>query len=331
MNGTNITQDYYYCKYDKPDSDVVRTVKIMTILLLGGLGVFGNILAIVIAAKYTVRRNLHPLIINMAVSDMLVSIMGLFFYFQRVHYSQMWKDVEGIWGDILCKTFPFLYDTSISVSLVTLLIISIERFKITRQTVQIVRPYTMKQRVAILTSSWLVVMFFQAHNLILLKVMKNSETGSYYCGISNVEILMAMFTVIIILVILLYCLIFSLSIVTLRRLSKPQAIQANLSEEQREQRRKRMVNALRMVLCSLLLYSCCYLPLFIYVLLRTLPYYLPNAKIIDYSTCMDWSTFGFMTHSLLPHINSCLSPCVYFVFLTDFRGAAKRLLCRKNN
>ena len=156
MNASNITQDYYSCNYHKPDSDVVRIVKIITISLLTGLGVFGNIFAIVVAAKYTIRRNLHPLIINMAVSDILVSILGLFYFFQNVHVpdtDKFWKDVEGIWGDILCKTFPFLYDTSISVSLVTLLIISIERFKITRQTVQTARPYTMKQRVAILTSS----------------------------------------------------------------------------------------------------------------------------------------------------------------------------------
>ena len=156
MNGSaNITQDYYYCKYYKPDSDVVRTVKIITISLLTGLGVLGNIFAIVVAAKYTVRKNLHHLIINMAVSDILFIFLRSLYYFQfQVRIFDY--NFRGTWGEILCKTMPFLYTGIIIVSAVTLLVISIERFKITRQTVQIIQPYRIKKRVAVLACLWVI-------------------------------------------------------------------------------------------------------------------------------------------------------------------------------
>jgi len=67
MNYSNSTWEY--CKYFVPDSDTTRTVKVIASTLLSACGIFGNIFVIVLATKYTVRKNLHHLIINMAVSD----------------------------------------------------------------------------------------------------------------------------------------------------------------------------------------------------------------------------------------------------------------------
>ena len=111
-----------------------------------------------------------------------------------------------------------------------------------------------------------------------------------------------------------------LSILTLRRISKTQAIENSLSEIQRQQRRRRIINAVKVVLYSLLVYTCCSLPFLIGLLLWFLVNY-----------CIDWSTLFFFAWSFLPLVNSFVSPAIYCVCLSDFREAARgqlrKLLC----
>ena len=75
-NATNNSSGYY-CKYDEPDTQLEFNAKRIVVILLMTLGLAGNIFVIVLAMKYTVRKNLHHLIINMAVSDSLFILMIL--------------------------------------------------------------------------------------------------------------------------------------------------------------------------------------------------------------------------------------------------------------
>ena len=71
MNDSN-TNPSSSCTYWKPDSDVIKTVKLVLMMVIGGIGILNNIFIVVIAVGYTVRKNLHHLIVNMAVSDTFV-------------------------------------------------------------------------------------------------------------------------------------------------------------------------------------------------------------------------------------------------------------------
>jgi len=146
-------------------------------------------------------------------------------------------------------------------------LVSLERFRVTRLTVQRSRPYTLKQRVAVLAVSWMISVALPSFNLYFVRLKKLKR--SYRCVFSKEHSSYVWFVILYIYIIVSVCVVFSLSIVTLRRLSKPQAIQANLPEIQREQRRQRMASAVRMVLCSLLVYSVCYLPVIILNVLVT--------------------------------------------------------------
>jgi len=170
MNSSNSTWEY--CNYFVPgttlflpDSDTTRTVKVIALTLLSASGMFGNIFVIVLAAKYTVRKNLHHLIINMAVADALVILLSAFIYVPDLSNYTFSFYPSGILGEILCKTITFLIYVSYTESLVTLLIISIERFRATRATVRISRPYTLRQRTAVLFCSWLIPMILFANFL----------------------------------------------------------------------------------------------------------------------------------------------------------------------
>ena len=129
-----------------------------------------------------------------------------------------------------------------------------------------------------------------------------------------------------IVLVFLSCVIIFLSIITMRRLSRPQAIQSHLNEQQRKIRTRRGQGALRMVLVSVLLYACCWLPLFAFRALWSVERFIPTVELID--SCIDWWSLVYIINYFLPVVNSCFSPLIYIIFLNDFRQAAKKAFCR---
>jgi len=327
MNDSNVTQPYIYCKYREPDSDVERAVKMSALSIVGGFGLFGNVFTIVLAAKFTVRRNLHFLIMNMAVSDTLVILCALFTGIRRMYFMRIEFEQE-ILTIVTCCVF-IVWAVSQSVSLVTLLIISIERYRITRRrAVQIAQPYSIKRLLCLLIVSWLISTIVSLHKVIFTSPNKNIGTCvvipsfSFYFNIWY--FIRTTLTLTVFLILLL------LSISTLRRLSSPHAIEDNLSEAQRKQRRKRNDSAIKMVLYSLLLYCCCFSPGLLIALLSSLSK-MSSLTILDWRACYDWDSLYFVVVLFLPILNSSLSPYIYFICLSDFRQAAKAaVLCKRN-
>lgn len=327
MNESNATEANDYCKYNEPYSSVERAFQMAALTFFGGLGFFGNIFVILLAAKYTVRRNLHFLIINMAVSDIFV-IITIILYASGIIGYKIWND--NIAANFRCKAVVFLGSTFEGITLVTLVIIAIERFRITRRrAVQISRPHSIKQRLCLLALSWLVSAAVHCYEAIL---RRSNDQGECFVE-AGTQFVHSLLTLIrLILSILFFVVLFVLSIFTLRRLSSTQAIENNISEVQRKQRRQRIGSAVRMVLFSLLLYCFCYMPFFICQVFFAVGFVFPPAfKLLNLDGCIDWNSLYYITAFFLPVINSSLSPCVYFVCLSDFRQAANRLLCREDN
>ena len=319
MNASNITSTnfstYTYCKYWEPDNgDLKKTVKYIAVLFLCALGILNNIFIVVLAVKYTVRKNLHHLIINMATSDALYLTIQLWYKVSSKYHIQSYYPV-GFWGDMLCKITILVADTSYKVSLVTLLVISIERFKATRQTLQRSRPYTIKQRVTVVGICWLIPMLVSGYSCYFLnfdatlKVCYPTLSWQMFRDYSAVVYLLNTLVLII---------ISALSIISIRRLSRTQAIQAHLNEEQIRVRSRRTRSAVLMVLASALLYACCWFP----------TYFVTSFILLyDFEDCFDWATFQFVIDNILPALNAGFSPFIYIIFLPDFRKATKRVLC----
>ncbi|XP_031572073.1 neuropeptide Y receptor type 1-like [Actinia tenebrosa] len=320
MNGSdNLTQSSLSC-FSVPDSHLVLTVKIMAILLVGGFAVFGNILIIFLAARFTVKRNIHHLIINMAVSDILVAIMYSYHNIRSLlrlpYFWELWDN--DVFGNILCKAYYFFYSASKYVTLTSLLIISVERFRSTKVTVRRVRPYTLKKRLALVSCSWLLPMGLKAYVPWYFKIHQDSNTRGCYPNFLRAFFVLFSFDQLFVL--LTMCLVVIFNIMTSFRLCKSRRTfpQGNFTEEQNRTREKRTAKAVKMVLCSLLLYTCCYLPGFVY-------YFLFAFDLTTEFPSYSFETLNFMLSFLLL-VNSCFSPCIYIVFLIEFRQAAKRLL-----
>ncbi|XP_031561505.1 P2Y purinoceptor 8-like [Actinia tenebrosa] len=323
MNGSdNLTQSSLSC-FSVPDSHLVLTVKIMAILLVGGFAVFGNILIIFLAARFTVKRNIHHLIINMAVSDILIAVVFsydlLTFLLRLPHLCDLWdNDVLAI--TICTAAYYSFSNASMYVTLTSLLIISVERFRSTKVTVHRVRPYTMKKRLALVSCSWLLPMGLSAHFAWYSQTEQPSTTESITFFV--------LFCFGQLFVLLMMCLVVIFNIMTSFRLCKSRRTfpQGNFSNEQKRAREKQTAKAVKMVLCSTLLYTCCYLPGFLHFFYLALHFSRVFSVSPPYSSCtIDWNTLHFILDFLFL-VNSCFSPCIYIVFLTEFRQAAKRLL-----
>jgi len=120
--------------------------------------------------------------------------------------------------------------------------------------------------------------------------------------------------------------ILALSIITVRRLSRSQAIVAHMNVDQQRNRKRRTMAAVSMVLASVVLYSCCWFPYSFLDNLRITGRYFLNYRL--FTQCIDWSSLFYITSYFLPALNSCLSPVIYIIFIPDFREAAERVLCR---
>ncbi|XP_020910147.2 somatostatin receptor type 5 [Exaiptasia diaphana] len=327
-NVSNISTVNTYCKYDEPETHVEKIAKRTAYVLVVVLGISFNIFVIVLAAKFTVRKNLHHLIINMAVSDALYLFMDLLYLVPWLSDNKWSIYPSGTLGVIICKTTIFLLYISYRVSLVTLLVISIQRFRATAKTLKRSRPYTLKQRMAIIAVTWLMSMTAP-----IVYVYQQSPHGQI-CRVWYSDLLNNRVTSFVVLseqaiMVILCCVIFILAILTIRRLTKPQGIQNHLSEEQRNVRARRTQSAVRMVLASVLLYACCWCPFLALSVVRFTDAVFPSADIINFSACIDWPSLYFIIYYFLPVVNSCFSPCIYLIFLSDFRDAVKKILCRQ--
>lgn len=323
-NLSNISSSAY-CKYNEPDTELKKVAKHTALLLAVALGISFNVFAVILAAKCTVRKSLYHLIINMAVSDALFLLTMVLLWLP--HYGLNIYP-SGIAGVIICKATYLMQLTSCRVSLVTLLVISIERLGATRCRIQS-RPYTLKRRAVSIGACWLIPMTVAAC------YTQKATPSKGWCGVWRRSLQANLFTSLVwlfqsVVAIILCGVIFFLSILIIRRLTKTQRIHNHLSEEQQSRRAIRKQAAVRMVLASVLLYTCCWLPYSVLTVIYMVSIINPSAQVIKSSICsIDWNSFAFIAWNFLPVINSCLSPCIYFVFLSDFQAAIKKILCRR--
>lgn len=322
MNNTSTLDVFGNCKYSKRTSDLEMKAKFIAPILVCIFGIFGNIFIIVLTVKCTVRKNLHHLIINLAVSDALYLFVHAWFLFSFKYNIESFYP-EGVWGDTICKITIFLTCIPCFLPPVALLVISIERFRATTPILQRRRPYTLKQRIAVVSVCWLIPTIMSS----IGQYTYHFDERQKWCGPIDNEFMSIYLTAIIVLMMFDMITILMFNIMTIRRLSKGREIQTHLNGEQQRRRARRSRSAVSMVLASTLLSVCCWFPSYCFDFV----FYLPQAfsleiQIVDMKTCIDWDALIFLL-TFFSILNSFSSPFIYIIFLSDFREAAKRVLC----
>ena len=118
-----------YSCFDREDSTAVKTGKTLAYCLLLLVSLTGNVLIIMVVHKDRgMRTTTNFLIVNMAISDLLVPVFAMPRAIVEIHYGNLRWLIDGQLGLTLCKLTSFFQDISTAVSVQSLVVISLDRF-----------------------------------------------------------------------------------------------------------------------------------------------------------------------------------------------------------
>ena len=299
--------------HDTTATRAARVVVYCVIILISTLG--NSMTIMVVWRNKTMRRTFHCFIVNLATTDMTITLV----YMPRVIVIWLrgtdWI-VEGIFGSVLCKIVPYLHGVSILVSILTLLTLAIDRF------FAIVFPLklellTVKSSKLVTAFIWVLALSVRLPYFLSLKVIFHKSRSEFSCD-ANMKrtfknsdareiyytfLLIAFYALPFVLIIASYTVI----VFTLRRYKTPSDKEiAKLVQRRRGKASKKVIYMLLTVTAAFVF---CWLT------------YFTGQIVFDPLPCdlRFWRLF-------LAHSNSALNPCLYPVFNEKFRKGYKRLL-----
>ena len=312
-----------------PRQPLHTRIALWSILLVWSL--LGNVLVIaVVYCDQRLRTMIsNYLIVSMAVSDMLIPLVAVPYYIARESVRPNEWLVEGPLDEALCKLVPFLFQISPYVSSFNVVIIAFQRF------VAIVYPtrmeiLTRKTRWILIPFPWILAMALSSPLFYILRL--NKEHGyticdyswapafdpseahmTYMCIIAIIGFLIPLIAIISLYSIIQYKLRKNLNNV-IEALIETQTIRV------RQQRNRRIMN---MAITIILVFTICWCPLGVLQLMRAADHHL-ILSMDPYK--LEKLFFAF---SYLWYLQTAINPCIYFLFLRDFRRGLRKLCCRK--
>ena len=294
-------------------SDLALTVVFSVIILINLLG---NSLVCVVVLRYRgMRSPINYLLVNLAVSDMMVAL------FTAPQYVLRWTfhHPNGTAGDYMCRFITggnFIWIGGV-MSAFLLVVIAVERY------LAVVRPLsgrprlTTRRLIAVVTAGWI---FALLYNLPLFFVVRHKGGVNESCveHWPNTSLAKA-FTV------ACFCVYGAIPISTmvclysrvLYKLWKGGIRATQLSEQARIRARLKVT---KMVLVVSIMYAVCWLPnLVIYMLSQFKPDSLGHGSYfyVDY----------FVVSVVLVGLNSAINPFIYTLHSSNFRQHIKGALC----
>lgn len=134
-----------------------------------------SLIGIIIYKKKTMRRTINYFIVNMALSDILLSIFVLPMDFVEL-FVEYWFISDGLLGQSLCKVVPFLKYLSCVVSIESLILIAIDRFGAVVFPLR--RPFiSSKFCLSLILGTWICGVIGLCPSLIAFKLVNMMENG----------------------------------------------------------------------------------------------------------------------------------------------------------
>ena len=295
--------------------------KTFAYVLLSVVSLAGNtFIGILIYKTKAMRKPINFLIVNMAMSDLMFPIV-LFPYLLNSLYADFWL-VDGPLGKALCKIFAFLADVSSVVSIQSMVLIAVDRF---RAVVFPLRSPLISSKLCpfFILATWIVAMVFRSPYLFAFKLVKYPE--GLKCALqwkeafgetsSFDDFTTATFIIILCVPLVLIAILYLAILLKLRF----QTIPGEQSVNAGEQRLKRERNVLKMSIAIVLAFALCWLP-------RTIRWFLYSST--SDSTMISSCGFHYFTSIaiFLAQSNCAVNPCICFVFSGNYRQGLKNLL-----
>ena len=262
----------------------------------------GNtVIGIIVYKTKTMRKPINFFIVNMAMSDLLFPIFLIPREIQLL-YIDSWL-IGGPLGQALCKLVIFLSDVSLFVSILSLVLIAVDRFG---AVVYPLRSPLISSKLCLffILATWIVAMAVQSPKLFAYKLveypggllceMRWNEAFGAFSFIENyyVSILVVFIISPSVLIAILYIIIY----LNLKSQKIPGEQPANAGQQGQQRER----NVLKMAIAIVLGFAMCWLPLAIWIIL------------VSFTDTIIWSNCAFR----------------YFFLYCQFHGSGK--LCHKS-
>ena len=311
MNGTQPSSCYWNPTAEK----IGKTFAYCLVFLVSLAG--NTVIGIIVYKTKTMRKPINFLIVNMAMSDMLLPVFFIPFEIQGL-YIDSWP-IDGPLGQALCKLVGFLPFVSIAVSIQSLVLIAVDRFG---AVVYPLRSPLINSKLCafFILATWIVTMAIFSPYLFVRKLVEElkgrrvcifdfnevfGESSSYGNFVVSLIVVICFipFVVIAILYIIIYLKL---------KTQKSPGVQSVNAGQQRQQRER---NVLKMAIAIVLGLGVCFVP------------YCISWILILFTSNMSSCGFQYFCSVafFLAHANCAINPCICFIFSRNYREGLKTL------
>ena len=280
----------------------------------------GNVLIILIICRIkTLRTTTNLFIVNMAISDVFVPVLDAV-NLALIFGNDILASTTTL-RTVLCKTVPFLFNTSYGVSMSSLAVITVYRFYAVAFPMR-ARVTRVRTRTILLLCTWLLpiamyspYLFCQTYIQERKQCELNMNKQQFWNWIITLLVLLFAFPILVMLV------LYPVIVVTLVK----QKLPGNLSYDQSEiiRRRKRNIHLTKMfvtiIIALLLTYGTFQV------------YYVMYVFSLVSDTCFSRKVYFFVYP--LPNMFHAINPTIYFIFCSPFRQGIKGIFsccCRQS-
>ena len=301
-----------------PCSTIASTMFTLTLSVISAAALIGNVL---VAATFMKTRNLRTstnyYIVNMAVSDLLCPFFNWPLYASEGMLTPTTLISEP-WASSVCKLGMYLRIVSQVVSVLSLVLIALDRF------IAIVYPLkgimlNVKIRVVLLFLSWLIPILYGLPYTLFTRTIK--VDGQTFCrfmmsGKAQTVYTGAIFVLFYLIPLITIIILYSLITRSLKKRPLPgNSLVRNQGNEKRRQQNQRI---LKIMISIVFGFFICWTPLCIYVFLKI---FYPTVFPTDRCLLLVGLTFY-----VCPSLSTAINPIILFAFSTNYNQALRSLL-----
>ncbi|KAL9972508.1 hypothetical protein ACROYT_G018829 [Oculina patagonica] len=317
-NSNSTVLEAFRCKPFGSDTAIIKGVKISFYIFLMLSSISGNSLLLAIVTRNKRMQSItNYLIVNMAVSDILITVLAVPRRITEILVGPRRWLVGGSLGSVLCKSISFLQDISTAVSVLSILVIAIDRYR------GIVLPFhkqikKTKLFKCIIPSIWIVSMIMHGSYFYTFRITEID--GRTYCVSSwaprfddrkstETQYLVVLVFVTVIPVCAVTVL-YSVIVINLKRGFARCNAYSSQQEPMTARRLKEDSKVVKNLIAIMIAFVVCIAPINVYAILFFF--------VWDWTIPCNTENFGSAAHFML-YFNASVNPCIYFVFNDKFR------------
>ena len=311
LNFTN--QTFYSCSVSSPS----KAAEIALYLILMTFSLTGNVFLVAIFYRNkTLRAAVHYFIVNMAISDLIIPVIHLPWRISKTYHDGFFL-VDGVTATVLCKVVSIAWPVSTEVSILSMIVIAVDRFRAVLFPMKSALLSRNKRRL-IITATWVASVALWAHFLHIAKVVPRDtgetcvlqwELVSHTQNAFRIKWVLSFSLTSLSAIVL--TILYSSIIISLHR----RIISLHLANEIIRKRESRNRQIAYMLVTIVVVFYVVWIPFYV---VDTYHYLKPHVKL----PCI----FTWLAHRL-PFLSPVVNPVVYYIFNEKYREGLRELLC----